>query len=79
MLDDYSDFQMVILDMIAEGDKVAVRLVGRGTDAVSGRMVEVPGNTFYRVGEGRIVPFWPQVDSLAMMQQVGLVPEDLHR
>ncbi len=79
MIANYSDLCIAILDMIAEGDTVAARLLARGRDAVSGRMVEVPANNFYKVVDGRIVGYWPQVDSLLMMQQIGVVPESLSR
>ncbi len=73
----YPDFQMTIVDIISEGDRVAARLVGSGTHRDTGRRIEIPGNTFWRIADGKVVEFWPVADTLRWVKQLGLVPEDL--
>src|SRR5687768_5345782 len=57
----FPDLQMVVEDMIAEGDKVFVRATMRGTQRgtfmeipASGKKVQVAVADFFRLSEGRI-------------------------
>jgi predicted ester cyclase len=69
-------------DVIAEGDKVAVRATFRGTHtgdfmgiAPTQRQVTQPLIIIYRVDGDKIVEHWLSIDMLSFMQQLGVVPE----
>lgn len=66
-----------ILDMVAEGDRVAVRWRCGGTHRApfmgmpaTGRTVSVAGMSIYRIAEGRIVEAWYSADMLGLLQQL---------
>jgi len=56
-LKDFPDLYRVIEDIIAEGDKVWVRSKITATDS-SGKKVELPTVTIYRIVNGKIVETW---------------------
>ncbi len=69
-------------DVIAEGDRVAVRHTHHVTQGgefmgmpPSGREARVEGIEIFRVSEGRIAEMWHQDDLLGLMQQLGAIPE----
>jgi steroid delta-isomerase-like uncharacterized protein len=73
----FPDLSEEILDMVAEGDRVAVRYVERGTHtgdflgvAPSGRSYEKRGIALYRIRDGRLVEAWMQEDDLGFQQQI---------
>lgn len=77
----FPDATFTIEDMIAEGDRVALRLTMRGTHRgafngipPTGRTVQVTGVSIERVVEGRIVEGWVINDALGMLQQLGVIP-----
>jgi predicted ester cyclase len=79
--DEIPDAYSIIDDMIAEGDKVAVRLTMTGTyvgkmgDTVStSKKVTVSMIMIDRVAGGRFVEEWVRYDTLGFMEQLGLVP-----
>ena len=71
-------------DLIVEGEKVVLRFVLRGIHQgnfmgipATGRAINVPGIIIYRLAanqnnEVKIVEHWMQIDSMAMMQQLGV-------
>jgi steroid delta-isomerase-like uncharacterized protein len=70
-----------IEDVIAQGDKVAVRITWQGTHQgefmgipPTGKPVTVTGINLYRVANGKIVEEWWQEDILGLMQQLGVLP-----
>jgi predicted ester cyclase len=73
------DLKVEIQDMIAEGDKVAVRFTERGTHtgapfagiSPSGKRVVWTCIGIYRVANGKLVEEWFNEDSLAIMKQLG--------
>jgi predicted ester cyclase len=74
-------YELIAEDMIAEGDRVAVRATFRGTHAgefagiaASGRTVEVSLLLIYRVENGKIAEHWIQADVMGLMQQLGALP-----
>jgi steroid delta-isomerase-like uncharacterized protein len=76
------DFHIVIEDMVAEGEKVAVRFTGRGThlgsfykEAPTGKTIIVYGTTVYHVRDDRICEDWEALDELHFMGQVGAVTQ----
>jgi steroid delta-isomerase-like uncharacterized protein len=65
----------------AEGDVVTVYWIARGTNTGSGnglpatgKRVELPGITIWRIRGGKITDEWTAFDSLAFQQQLGLLP-----
>ncbi len=77
----FPDWRVEIADLIAEGNRVAVRWHGlvthggpfRGFPA-TGRRVAVSGINVYRIDGDRIVGEWEQMDSVGMLQQLGALP-----
>jgi len=79
------DLRIVIDDMIAEGDKVAVRYTIEGTHEghlfgvpPTGQRVSIESFTVERVSDGRIREHWRVTDTLDMMQQLGAIPTPEH-
>lgn len=76
-----SDVSMTIEDMIAEGDRVAVRLTAHAVHTgefmgmpASGKAYTIPEVHIFRVSGGRIAEHWGQADLLGMMRQLGAMP-----
>ena len=59
------DLTVDVRDVIADGDKVVVRAVWLGTDAVSQRRVEFHGFVQWRIVEGKFAERWATVTPLA--------------
>ena len=79
-----SDIEATATHLVAEGDLVAVRwrVTGRHTGPflgmpATGRQIDVNGIGIYRLREGQIVEEWHRTDTLAMMQQLGMLPEEM--
>ncbi len=79
------DLRVVIDDMIAEGDKVAVRYTIEGTHegdlfgvSPTGRRLSIQSFTVERVSDGKIREHWRVTDTLDMMQQLGAIPTPQH-
>jgi steroid delta-isomerase-like uncharacterized protein len=77
----FPDFKVVIDDIIAEGDKVVVRQTWSGTQkgefmgvAPTGKSVSFGVIDFIRIEGGKFVEHWGQLDTMAMMQQLGAIP-----
>ncbi len=79
------DLRVVVEDMIAEGDKVAVRYTLEGTHEgelfgvpPTGRRLSIKSIAVERVSDGKIIEHWRVTDSLDMMQQLGAFPTPDH-
>jgi steroid delta-isomerase-like uncharacterized protein len=78
----YPDAEFTVEDMLAEEDKVAVRLKLRGTHkgvtrtgiAPTGKRVTGTGIEVYCLDKGKIVEKWMNFDFLGLMQQMGASP-----
>lgn len=78
----FPDLQFTLGDLIAEGDKVAVRWTVTGTHTgkllnfpVLGKKGTVTGITVTRYDEkGKIAENWFEFDQLTMLQQIGVIP-----
>ena len=75
----FPHYALIEDDMIAEGDKVVVRWTMYATYGggfmnipATGQQVAMPGIIIYRIADGKIVEHWMQVDSAALMQQLGV-------
>lgn len=76
----FAGYEVVPRDVIAEGDIVVVRHARRGTHvgefagvAPTGNPFEVPGVVLHRMADGRIAESWVNVDTLGLLEQLGLV------
>lgn len=80
----FPDIHVVIDDLIATDDGVAVRWhTDRQTHTgpyrgipPTGRPVTTTGNNLYRIRDERIDGAWVQADSVGLAQQLGVVPGD---
>jgi steroid delta-isomerase-like uncharacterized protein/deazaflavin-dependent oxidoreductase (nitroreductase family) len=77
----FPDLQLSTEDMVAEGDKVAIRNTWRGTHhgtfqglPPTGKDVTFTGTDFFRFVGGKIAEQWADLDALGMMQQLGGIP-----
>ncbi len=78
----FPDFVLTVDEMIAEGDRVAIRYSFTGTHhgtiagiPPTGRRVTVGGNIgIYRVVDGRIADGCVSWDRYVLMEQLGIVP-----
>jgi steroid delta-isomerase-like uncharacterized protein len=77
----YPDGSLTIETQLAEGDYVATRWTGRGTQKgelmgipATGKQVTVSGITISRLSDGKVAEEWTTWDTLGMMRQLGAVP-----
>jgi predicted ester cyclase len=75
------DLRVTIEELVAEGDKVAVRRSYAGTHRgellgipPTGRPVRIGGISIFRLTGGKIAEQWEQLDRLALLQQLGVIP-----
>jgi steroid delta-isomerase-like uncharacterized protein len=68
-------------DLLADGDRVAVRWTATGTHMgtflgvpATGRRGTASGSDFFRLIDGRIVESWPCFDYLVLLKQLGAPP-----
>ena len=73
----FPDLHVELLDIVAEGDRVAIRYVERGTHLgdlmglpPSGRTYAKHGMTMYRLADGRLAEAWLQEDDAGYQQQL---------
>jgi len=78
----FPDLQVIIEELIAEGDKVAARVRFRGTHqgelegiAPTDRRVESTGIVISRIEGGKIAEDWANLDDLGLMSQLGAIPQ----
>ena len=77
----FPDGNTTIEDLISEGDKVVVRVTGRGTHTgdfgiipATGRQFEVSGISIFRFADGKVVERWSITDEVSLLQQLGVLP-----
>jgi steroid delta-isomerase-like uncharacterized protein len=77
----FPDLRFTIEDMVAEGDRVVIRVGISATH--KGELLGIPPTRnrltlsaieIYRFEGGKIAEQWVQVDTLGMMQQLGAIP-----
>jgi steroid delta-isomerase-like uncharacterized protein len=80
----FPDVRFSVEDLVAEGDRVAVRWTWLGTHAgtfngipASARSVRNEGIAIYQLEAGKITRSWLQVDRLGVLQQIGFLPSDV--
>jgi steroid delta-isomerase-like uncharacterized protein len=76
-----TDPRFTIDDMIAEGDRVAVRLTAQATQTgelmgmpASGKTYEIGEIHIFRLRDGKVTEHWHQFDQIGMMKQLGAMP-----
>jgi steroid delta-isomerase-like uncharacterized protein len=76
----FSDAKIDVEDVVASGDKVAVRWTGTGTHdgefmgiEPTDREVEVVGFSVSQLEDGKIIESWGLFDAFGLMQQLGVV------
>lgn len=76
-----ADAAMRIEDMIAEDDRVAVRLTSSGRHAgefmgmpASDKTYSISETHIFRLRDGKIVEHWRDADMMGMLQQLGAMP-----
>jgi steroid delta-isomerase-like uncharacterized protein len=80
----FPDVRFTVHDLIADGERIAVRWTWDGTHtgpfqawAPSGKRVTNSGIAVYELQQGKIVRVWLETDRLGVLQQIGAVPADL--
>jgi steroid delta-isomerase-like uncharacterized protein len=76
-----TDSAFDVEDVIAEDDRVAVRLTAAATQTgelmgmpASGKRYSIGEIHIFRVHDGRVVEHWHQFDQMGMMKQLGAMP-----
>jgi steroid delta-isomerase-like uncharacterized protein len=77
----FPDFKATINDILADGDKVVIRMTWSGTQKgefmgvpASGKHVSFGVIDIIRIANGKFVEHWGQMDSMSLMQQLGAIP-----
>ncbi len=77
----FKDSEHTVEDLLAVGDKVVVRITGKGIHGgefmgvpPTGKRVSMTGIAIYRIADGKIVEKWGEQDRLGIMQQLGILP-----
>jgi steroid delta-isomerase-like uncharacterized protein len=77
----FPDLSAKIEEMVAEGDKVAIRVINTGTH--KGEFLGMPptykkvsfvGVGFLTIRDGKIIEQWSVNDTMGLMQQIGAIP-----
>ena len=80
----FPDHSSSIDDMIAEGDKVAIRMTSTGTHrgqlgkfTPTGKYFSIKEYFFLRLENGKIAEDWGLKDALGHYQQLGILPSEV--
>ena len=78
----FPDIVRELKDVVSEGDKVVYRGTLRGTQTgeflgmpPTGKTAQINDFTMLKIVDGKIVAWWYDCNLLALMQQLGLMPE----
>lgn len=78
----FPDWNVQIVDMIAENEKVTIRWEGHVTHQgnfngipATGKGINVSGINIYHLLDGKISSEWEQTDTIGMLQQMGIIPQ----
>jgi len=78
----FPDLRMEPHEMLAEGDLACARMTVTGTHQgefmgmpPTGKRIEMEGIDIVRTRDGQATEHWGVMDSMAMMQQLGAIPE----
>jgi steroid delta-isomerase-like uncharacterized protein len=77
----FGDLRRTVEDLVAEGDRVALRITARGTHTgmfrgilATGKYTEISGIVIRRIAGEQIIEEWVVNDQLGLLQQLGLIP-----
>jgi steroid delta-isomerase-like uncharacterized protein len=77
----FPDLHHTFEEFVAEGDKVACRFTISGTHKgdfqdipPTGKTVNVSASVVDRIVDGKIVEHWTLLDTMGLMQQLGVIP-----
>lgn len=77
------DLQIMVEDLIAEGDKVVSRYTTVATDTQglmgrppTGKTIRTAGIQIFRIVDRKIVESWAVRDDLTTLRQLGIIPAD---
>lgn len=77
----FPDFHVTIDELVAEGDKVALRWTESGTHkgeyagiAATGKHVTWTGMSVYRITNGKIAEMWVNQDDVGLLRQLSAPP-----
>ena len=77
----WADIHCTVEDMFGEGNQVAVRWTWSGAHtgelmgiAPTGKQVTMTGISIMHIVGGKITKEWTEMDTLGMMQQLGVIP-----
>lgn len=78
----FPDCSFTVENMVAEGDKVAFQVIIKGTHtgaylgiAPTGNKIEMHDTSIKRIIDGKFAESWGTLDTLSMMQQLGVIPK----
>lgn len=78
----FNPYRFAVEDVIGEADKVVVRWTATGTHSgdfmgipSTARKFTIAGIDIHTVRGGRMAEHWHVVDQLALMQQLGIIPQ----
>ena len=81
LLPAFPDMQLPLLDFVAEGEKVLVRLRVQGTHtgafgdmAATGRQIDIGVLDLFQIRDNVLIEHWALLDNLGMLKQLGAVP-----
>lgn len=86
--DSFPDIVFSVEDQLAEGDRVALRWLAKGTHLgtwrgfpprgagvpPTGRPVVLHATDVYLIGDGKIIEEWNTLEQFAVLEQIGAVP-----
>lgn len=77
----FPDMRSEVDELVADGDRVAIRYHWTGTHTgpmadipPTGKTVNMTGAAIYRFADGKITEVWLKTDRMTMLQQLGLMP-----
>jgi steroid delta-isomerase-like uncharacterized protein len=77
----FPDMKLDLEDLVAEGEKVLVRLVIRaihtgpfGAMPATGKPIRVPVLDLFQIRDGLLIEHWAQLDNVGMLKQLGALP-----
>jgi predicted ester cyclase len=76
----FPDMELPLLDFVAEGDKVLVRLKVKATHsgalgdlAATGKKIDIDVLDLFQFKDGVLIEHWALLDNLGMLKQLGVV------
>ncbi|HYD21676.1 MAG TPA: ester cyclase [Flavipsychrobacter sp.] len=69
-INDFSEIQLIVEDVIVEGEKQVSRCVARGRHNSTGHQVDFTGISIFRVVDNKLAEAWNNYDFARMIQQI---------